>query len=139
MELVAKILMVVSGSVILLLGTVHLVYTFSGPKLRPRDAELITRMNEVSPVVSRETTMWRAWLGFNASHSFGAILFGLVYCYLAISQPGVLFGSTFLLAVGFTLLVGYILLARQYWFSIPLRGIAVALAFYVGSIVASVA
>jgi hypothetical protein len=27
----------------------------------------------VSPVISRKATIWRAWVGFNASHSFGAI------------------------------------------------------------------
>ena len=28
--------------------------------------------------------MWRAWVGFNATHGFGLILFGALYGYLAI-------------------------------------------------------
>ena len=76
-------LMTVSALVLLTLGVLHLVYTFSGPKLMPRDPALQARMNEVPLVITRRTTMWRAWIGFNASHSMGAILFGLVYGFLA--------------------------------------------------------
>ncbi len=28
-------------------------------------------MQQVSPVITRQTTMWKAWVGFNASHSYG--------------------------------------------------------------------
>jgi hypothetical protein len=35
--------------------------------------------------------MWKAWVGFNASHSYGAILFGLVYGYLASMSSEVVF------------------------------------------------
>jgi hypothetical protein len=60
-----------SAAVILLLGLLHLLYTFRGHKLHPRDPDLTARMMAVSPVITRETTMWRAWVGFNATHSFG--------------------------------------------------------------------
>src|SRR5438046_6957052 len=30
--------------------------------------------------------MWRAWVGFNASHSMGAMLFGLVFAFLALAH-----------------------------------------------------
>jgi hypothetical protein len=89
-------------------------------------------------VISRQTTMWKAWVGFNASHSFGAILFGLVYGQLALVQPRVLFGSPFLLAVGLALLCGHTFLAKRYWFKTPFRGILIALALYVGALIAAV-
>jgi hypothetical protein len=72
--LAAKNLMVLSASIILTLGVVHLVYTFWGPKLMPRDPALQISMSQISPVITKETTMWRAWVGFNASHSVGLIL-----------------------------------------------------------------
>jgi len=125
-----------SAAVILQLGLVHLLYTFSGTRLQPRDPALMVRLQEVSPVITRQTTMWRAWLGFNASHSFGAILFGLVYGQLALVQPAVLFGSPFLLGVGVALLAGYLVLGRLYWFSVPFRGIAVATVLYLLGVVA---
>jgi hypothetical protein len=119
-----------SAAVILLLGLVHLLYTFRGSKLHPRDPELKARMMTVSPVISRETTVWRAWIGFNASHSYGAILFGAVYGYLAIVHSALLFQSWFLLAVGLSLLLGYAVLGKLYWFSVPFRGIVLAAILY---------
>jgi hypothetical protein len=129
-------LMTVSALVLLTLGVLHLVYTFSGPKLMPRDPALQARMNEVPLVITRQTTMWRAWIGFNASHSMGAILFGLVYGFLANAHPELLFNSPFLLAVGVVMLGGLAVLAKLYWFRIPFAGVVISLACYVLSIVA---
>ncbi len=124
------LLVAASAAVIFVLGVMHLVFTFHGPKFDPRDAELKARMMAVSPVISRQTTMWRAWIGFNASHSYGAILFGLVWAYLALARPVFLFQSVFLLALGLLVLVAYVVLARVYWFSIPFRGITLATVLY---------
>lgn len=120
-----------SAAIILLLGFIHLLYTFYGAKLLPRDRELHARMQEVSPVITRETTMWKAWVGFNASHSYGAILFGAVYGYLSLAHSAFLFQSTFLLALGLLLLLGYAFLGKRYWFSIPFRCILLATTLYV--------
>jgi hypothetical protein len=128
--------MTLSTLVILTLGVLHLVYTFSGAKLMPRDPALQARMTEVHPVITRQTTMWRAWIGFNASHSMGAILFGLVYGFLANAYPELLFASPFLLAVGLAMLGGFAVLGKLYWFRVPFAGILVSLACYVLSIVA---
>lgn len=129
-------LMTLSTLVLLALGVLHLIYTFSGPKLMPRDPALQARMNEVNLVITRQTTVWRAWIGFNASHSMGAILFGLVYGFLANAYPELLFNSPFLLIVGFVMLGGFAVLAKLYWFRIPFIGVVVSLISYVLSIVA---
>jgi len=129
-------LMTLSTVVLLALGVLHLIYTFSGPKLKPRDPALQARMNEVNLVITRQTTVWRAWIGFNASHSMGAILFGLVYGFLANAYPELLFNSPFLLIVGFVMLGGFAVLAKVYWFRIPFIGVGVSLISYVLSIAA---
>jgi hypothetical protein len=123
-------LIAASAAIIFLLGAVHLLYTFGGSKLYPRDPELTARLMSVSPVISRQTTMWRAWIGFNASHSFGAMLFGAVYGYLAVFHGAFLFQSLFLLALGLLLLIGYAVLGKLYWFSVPFRGIVLAAVLY---------
>jgi hypothetical protein len=133
--LLASIFMALSSVIILTLGTIHLVYTFWGKKLTRRDQTLRIRMTEVSPVITRDTTMWKAWVGFNASHSYGAILFGLIYGYLAVAYREVLFNSPFLLAVGLALLGGWLFLGKVYWFSTPFRGIVIATICYVISVV----
>ncbi len=128
--------MIVSSGIVFSLGVLHLVYTFWGPKLTPRDPALRARMAEVSPVITKETSMWRVWVGFNASHSMGLILFGVIFGYLAVAHPRMLFQSGFLLAVGLAMLLGYLILAKIYWFRVPFACIAVALASYVASIAA---
>jgi hypothetical protein len=135
--LAAFALIAASAVVILLLGLIHLTYTFYGIKLQPRDAALKERLMAVSLNISRETTMWRTWIGFNASHSFGCILFGLVYGYLALWQRVLLLQSWFLLTVGLALLIGYAVLGKRYWFSIPFRGITLALLLYGAGLVAN--
>jgi hypothetical protein len=119
-----------SAGVIGLLGALHLLYTFQGKKLRPRDTHLERQMELVSPEISRHTTMWRAWVGFNASHAFGALFFAAVYGYLALFEAPFLFRSPFLVGVGLLLLLGYAWLGVKYWFRIPLAGIVIALGLY---------
>lgn len=136
MPQLASSLMAASAAVLLLLGAAHLLYTFRGTRLHPRDPALRERMQAVSPVITRQTTMWKAWIGFNASHSAGAMLFGLVYGHLAIVQAPVLFGSAFLLGLGAAFLAGFLVLARNYWFSIPFRGLVLATACYAGALLA---
>lgn len=120
-----------SAAVVLLLGLLHLALLVLTPKFSPRDRELEARLKVVSPVISKQTTMWKAWVGFNASHSLCAILFGLVYGYLALWHPAFLTRTSFLGVVGALLLVSFLFLAARYWFSTPLRAIALALALYV--------
>jgi hypothetical protein len=128
-----------SAAVIFLLGVVHLWYTFRGHNLHPRDPELISRMMTVSPVITSETTMWRAWIGFNATHSFGLILFGALFGYLAMRHSAFLFQSWFLLALGFALLLSYAAVAKVYFFTAPFRGVVLAMVLYSLGIVFNVA
>ena len=128
-----------SAAIILLLGLVHLLYTFRGDQLHPRDPELTAKMMTVSPVITRESTMWRVWIGFNATHSFGLILFGALFGYLAMRHSAFLFHSWFLLALGFALLVGYAAVAKLYFFTSPFRGVVLATVLYVIGIVFNVA
>ena len=133
----ARILMVISASIIFTLGVIHFVYTFWGPKLMPRDRTLQISMSQVSPVITKETTMWRCWVGFNVSHSMGLILFGLVFGFLALAHGQLLFQSPFLLVVGLAVLGGFVVLCKVYFFSGPLIDISISLACYVASIALS--
>ena len=129
--------MVLSASIIFTLGVVHLVYTFWGAKLTPRDPALEISMSQIAPVITKETTMWRAWVGFNASHSMGLILFGLVFGYLALVHGQLLFQSPFLLLVGLAMLGGFVVLCKVYFSRAPLTGVCISLACYLASIALS--
>lgn len=134
--MLASRLIATSAIILFALGCVHLLYTFNGPKLHPRDPALIEAMKADHPRITRETTVWDAALGFHASHSMGAMLFGLIYAYLALFQPTVLWNSPFLTTLGLVTLGSYLLIAWLYWFRIPMTGIALAtLAYGAGCLV----
>ena len=136
MHTLPAILIAASAIVILILGTLHLVFTYSGPAFHPRDADLMAAMKSDSPRISRSTTMWRAATGFHASHSLGAMMFGTIYAYLALEGSGFLLHSTFLSVFGMLVLLSYLVLAKIYWFKVPLRGIALANVLYAAGLVA---
>jgi hypothetical protein len=80
--------------------------------LTPRDPALQISMSQISPVITKETTMWRCWVGFNVSHSLGLILFGLVFGFLAVAHSQLLFQLPFLLVVGLAMLGGLVVLCK---------------------------
>ena len=116
---IASLLIAASAAILLVLGTIHLVIAYSGRLLLPRDDALRERMAAVSPVISRATTMWRAWQGFNASHSLGAMLFGIVWIDLALARPAWLAQDVLLRLVGLAAVLGWALLAFRHWFRAP--------------------
>src|SRR5205823_370215 len=122
-----SVLIALSATVIASLGAVHFYYTVASDKFLRRDPDLKVRFEAVSPVITRQTTMWKAWVGFNVSHSLGAMLFGAVYGYLALIRMPVLMASPFLLLTGAIVLVAHLILGKLYWFKVPFRGIALAL------------
>ena len=133
--MIAQGLIAASAAIVFGLGALHLLLTFRGPKLLPREPGLRAQMEHSTLVLTRETSVWKAWIGFNASHSLGAMLFGAVYGHLALAHPAVLLHSPVLLAIGATLLLAYAWLARRYWFSVPSRGIVLALLLYAAGVI----
>ena len=133
----ARIFMVLSAAILLTLGAMHLSLTFWGTGLTPRDPALQISMSRISPVLTDETTMWRCWTGFNATHSMALILFGLIYGYLALAHPQLLFRSPFLLLVGLATLAGLAVICKLYFFRSPLIGVSISLFFYIASVALS--
>jgi len=78
--------------------------------------------------------MWRAGVGFHASHALGIIFFGLLYGYLALAERDFLIRSPFLVVPGALVLLGYVFLAKRFWFDRPLVGVGLALACYVAGV-----
>jgi hypothetical protein len=109
----------------ILLGSIHLFYTFFTNKFSTRNPQLEVEMKVSSPVLTSKTTMWISWIGFNASHSMGSIYFGLINFSLAGIHASFLFSSVFIL-LNFCTVVFYLWLGIKYWFSIPLTGIAIS-------------
>jgi len=83
--MIEQILLIVGASIFGILGTIHLVYTFYSNRFNAFDPAVTKAMKNTSPILTKETTIWNAWVGFNASHSLGAILVAAFYIPLALS------------------------------------------------------
>lgn len=132
----ASHLFAVSAFIMLMLGLGHLVLTFFTHQLHPRDSQLQQAMRAAFPVITKQSTVWLGLVGFNASHSVGFIMFGAIYGYLAVCHIEFLVQSYFLMNIGMAALLSYLLLAKIYWFKVPLLGIAAAFGFYTAGLIA---
>lgn len=128
-----KILLIIGASIFGVLGSTHLIYTFFTEKFSPYDSAVADAMKSTSPRLTKETTMWRAWIGFNASHSFGAMLLAAVYIPLATSYFAVVQSSLWFSILPVLVGVAYLILAKMYWFKIPFIGVLISLICFVAS------
>jgi hypothetical protein len=127
---VTELLLIAGGSVFGVLGLLHALYTFADTRrprrLAPDDPAVVEAMKSSGVRLARGgTTMWRAWLGFNFSHSLGVLLFSFCCIALGLSFRALALPKAVLLlpvAVGCV----YLWLAIRYWFRIPVAGIALA-------------
>lgn len=83
-------------------------------------------MKNTSPVLTGDTSMWSAWIGFNASHSAGAIFLGIINILLAIQYFPILQNSLPIILLNIATALFYCWLGKKYWFRIPLTGILIA-------------
>jgi hypothetical protein len=81
-------LMTIAGLVYVVLGALHAVYTWldtrTARRIVPDDPAVMAAMQNSRIRLTRgEATMWQGWVGFNFSHSLGAIFFGATLCAIA--------------------------------------------------------
>jgi len=126
----------ISGALIFgILGFVHLIYTFFTDKFNAHNPDVTEAMKSTSPNITKETTVWRAWVGFNASHSLGAILFAAIYIPLAFSHMQFIANNHWFAVLPSIVGISYLLLAKNYWFKIPFLGILISTICFVGAFV----
>ena len=128
-----QILYLFGSAVLGLLGVVHLIFTLFTNKFEAYDSAVTEAMKESSIVLSKQVNLWKAWIGFNASHSLGAILFAAVYMPLALDHMSLLRDSLWFSALPFVFGVFYLVLARKYWFKVPFFGILLASTCFLGA------
>ena len=133
--MIAKYLWETGAVILALLGSIHLYYTFFSNKFSSRNEKVVDEMKTSTPILTKETTIWKAWIGFNASHASGVIFIGLINLYLAIEYFNVLQSGHFFFLFNIMTISFYVYLAKKFWFKIPLVGVlAVLLCFVVSYI-----
>jgi hypothetical protein len=109
-------------------GALHAVYTLldlrSPRRLVPADPSVAQAMaNSVLRLSGGRTDMWRAWIGFNFSHSLGVLLLGALGIWTGCRIKMFPVGT---IAPALTLIgCVYLVLALLYWFRAPAIGVAI--------------
>jgi len=126
----------------LVLGLLHTVYTvadtYNPKRLIPYKSGVMGLMKESTLAITKETDMWRAWVGFNISHGVGILFFSATYLYFSILHITFLENSLFLLLAAPTIALTYLVLSIKYWFRIPAAGSAIGLLCFVTGSLAQV-
>jgi hypothetical protein len=122
----SQVLFIIGALIIGILGFVHLIYTFFTDKFNPYNPSVVVAMKSTSPKLTKQTTIWHAWVGFNASHSLGALLFAAIYVPLAYAHMQFIADNSWFAILPSMVGISYLLLAKIYWFKIPFFGILIS-------------
>lgn len=122
----AYILYIIGFSIFGLLGSAHLLYMFFSNKFEAYDSSVTQSMKETSLILTKETTLWKAWVGFNASHSIGVMFIAIIYTTLALKYFDVIEQSLLLSLLPILIGLSYLILAKKYWFSSHFIRISIA-------------
>jgi len=126
----------------LTLGILHTIYTitdtYNPKKLIPYKHGVMGAMKESTLAITKETDMWRAWVGFNISHGIGILFFSATYLHLSIFYISFLESSIFFISSAPIISLTYLVLSRKYWFSIPTIGSAIGLLCFVAGALARI-
>lgn len=124
---IIAILLILGGGVFGVLGALHAIYTLldlrNPRRLVPADPSVAQAMaNSAVRLSGGGTDMWRAWIGFNFTHSIGVLLFAAlaVWAGARINRlpAGIMPALTLIGCV-------YLVVALRYFFRSPAIGIAI--------------
>lgn len=129
-----QLLLAVGSGIFVLLGGAHGALTLRDlgtPRaFTPRDPELRAAMQNSTVAFHPQINLWRAWLGFNLSHSLGLVVFGGAFLYLGVSHPSVFSRSLPLQGCSILVSGAYLVLSLKYFFSSPAIGSGASLACF---------
>src|SRR5260370_13544286 len=124
---IIAILLILGVSVCGVLGGLHAIYTLldlrNPRRLVPVDPSVAHAMaNSAVRLSGGGTDMWRAWIGFNFSHSLGVLLFAALAIWagarIGMLPIGILAAPTLVGCV-------HLALALRYWFRLPAIGLSI--------------
>jgi hypothetical protein len=137
--MVAKYLWETGSLIIGIMGALHLRGTLYFNVLHPRNEKLVTDMKASTLILTDKLNMWSSWIGFNATHSSGAIFLGVVNFYLAYRYFEILQSDPFFFLFTIVTMGFYVWVAKKYWFNTVLVLLSIALLCFVSAAVLSAA
>ena len=137
MSELSRYLFLIGAVPFVFLGTAHAFATPLQPAdskgLSPRDPAMREAMTRETPLLTRRTNLWLAWVGFNMSHSLGAVLFGVVVLLIGRNATTYSAQAGVFLPLAVVVSALYLLLGVRYWFRTPVIGIAFSGACFVAA------
>jgi len=134
MRELSRYLFVAGGLVMLLLGTVHVVLTPQHPGerkgLSPVEPAVADSMARARVRLSDRMDLWRAWVGFNLSHSLGVSLLGLTVLLVGRTQASFGYNAAVFVPLALVVSLAYLVLSIVYWFRGPVIGVGLASALF---------
>jgi len=130
MREVSRYLFLAGALPFIVLGLAHAAATpqtsAQAKGLSPRDPALRDAMARDSVLLTRRTTLWLAWVGFNLSHSLGVVLFGALIILIGRSPASFQAQGSIFLPFAVLVSATYLVLGLRYWFRTPIIGISLS-------------
>jgi hypothetical protein len=134
-EVIAQALVIAGASTFLILGVLHgvlVLQDLSQPRtFTPPDISLRQSMQESSIAIHPQANLWKAWLGFNLSHSLGIVMFGGTLLVIGLFYFPLFAQSLWLQGYALLIAATYLILSLKFWFSRPAIGSGIALTCFV--------
>ncbi len=137
-QMIAQWLLILGAAIPGVLGAAHLIFTFFTDKFEAFDSSTANAMKQTSPRISKDTTMWKVRIEFNASHSLGPLIFAAIYIQLSLVNFEMIQQSMWLSLLPVIVGFAYLALAKAYWFTKPFIGILIATTCFLASFILGV-
>jgi hypothetical protein len=119
------------------LGTAHALATPLTTEQRkglsPRDEAYRQSMVQQTVLLTRRTNLWLTWVGFNLSHSLGAVLLGVVVLLVGRSAASFAVNGPVFVPLAVVVSGTYLAIGLRYWFRTPIIGIVISTVCFVAS------
>jgi hypothetical protein len=130
-EVIAQGFLILGASIFLILGVFHgglTLQDLTNPStFTPLDVELREAMQRSSIAIHPQANLWRAWLGFNLSHSLGLVMFGGTFLNIGLFHFSVFNQNLYLQICALLISITYLLMSLKFWFYKPVIGSGLAL------------
>lgn len=121
----------VGAGIFLLLGVGHWVLTMQssmngGPMMptNPETRDAMSTPGGLGLAPELESTLFKAWIGFNYSHAFGVITIAAIVLFHVLDDLGAALDQLWFAALVVFAPPLYLVLAQRYWFNQPRDAIA---------------
>ena len=126
----SRYLFLIGALPFIVFGLLHAAATPQTPAhakgLSPRDPAVRDAMAHDTILLTRRTTVWLAWVGFNLSHSLGLLLIGVVVVLIGRTSASFQAQAAVFLPLAVLVSATYLVLGVRYWFRTPIIGISLA-------------